>query len=531
MTGRSLQAEVGEAALHEAVVREDEALAAVDFFPLVMRALGEVTPRLLDGLAVVVASQKAEVTAQLYDASRAGFEDWCGPQNIGDVIDRVSGVAEDIAQERGIEAQATYHVVYDALMDVTFALLDGYESVQDQRQHDQISEKAFAVAHPNHPRAIVARLFDDGDDDERSEPQHLPGSIAQRLADSKVDLLTVLDGQAPERDWLPCSDKMLARGKRYLVAAPMKSGKTMVFLVHAVDMVIAGATVVILDRENGADEYARRLRDTLDDRDDDARDAVRARLSYHQWPELKLDDGAALAVALAAADLVIFDSSRTFLALLGLAENSADDFAQFASATTEALFRAGIASVLLDNTGLDKTRARGTTSKGDLADVVLSVRTVSKFDRDTAGRVELRREHSRLGDQGAAFTMDLGAGRFGKFIAKDAAPDEAEPSSAPAFRPTTLMERVSRAVEAQPALSKNAIRMAVPGRAAYVDQAVDCLVAENYLRVEVVGQAKQHHSVRPFRAPEATDRVPSSQPCPDHVRDTFTAPCPRVPLL
>jgi len=38
--------------------------------------------------------------------------------------------------------------------------------------------------------------------------------------------------------------------------------------------------VTIIDRENGADEYSRRLDDGLDDRPASARDAVREKLAY-----------------------------------------------------------------------------------------------------------------------------------------------------------------------------------------------------------------------------------------------------------
>ena len=94
---------------------------------------------------------------------------------------------------------------------------------------------------------------------------------------------------SPERAWLPHSEQMLARGGRHHVAAPLKSGKSLGFLAHAVDMAIAGARVVILDRENGADEYARRLRDILADRPAGARDAIRDRLAYYAWPAIKPD--------------------------------------------------------------------------------------------------------------------------------------------------------------------------------------------------------------------------------------------------
>ena len=328
-------------------------------------------------------------------------------------------------------------------------------------------------------------------------------SLEQRLADSRVDLLAYIEGGLPERAWLPCSERMLARGSRHHVAAPLKSGKSLGFLAHAVNMTIAGARVVILDRENGADEYARRLHDVLSDRPAEARDALRDRLAYYAWPALKLTDGAALAQALAGVDLVILDSTRTFLSSLALDEDRSDDFAQFSTAIVEPLFRAGIATVQLDNTGHgDKSRARGSSSKGDLADVLYSLKTTAAFDQHRRGTLRLVRAHARFGDVGGAFTMDLGAGHFGTFTADDS--DQAEHGAT--FRPTVLMERVSRALEESPGLPKRAVRATVKGNTNAVDLALELLIADGHVHADVVGQAHRHHVVRPYREADDSHR-------------------------
>jgi len=41
--------------------------------------------------------------------------------------------------------------------------------------------------------------------------------------------------------------------------APKKVGKSIAALVHTVDMALAGARIVIFDRENGGDLFAERL--------------------------------------------------------------------------------------------------------------------------------------------------------------------------------------------------------------------------------------------------------------------------------
>jgi hypothetical protein len=115
------------------------------------------------------------------------------------------------------------------------------------------------------------------------------------LSGSRVDLLALIDNGIPERKWLPASRQMLARAARHHIAAPMKSGKSLGLLTHVVNMVDAGARVTILDRENGADEYARRLKAILANRPPKTREAVRERLTYHAWPRLQLEDRDAIA--------------------------------------------------------------------------------------------------------------------------------------------------------------------------------------------------------------------------------------------
>lgn len=87
-----------------------------------------------------------------------------------------------------------------------------------------------------------------------------------------------------------------------------------------------------------------------------------------------------------------------------------------------------------------------------------------------------------------------------------------------AFRPTVLMEKVSRRLELMGAdgMTKNTIRREVTGNAEAILVAVDILVAEGYLEVHKKGQAHQHISVRPYRReddPLDPDNVGSVAQC------------------
>jgi len=185
-----------------------------------------------------------------------------------------------------------------------------------------------------------------------------------------------------------------------------------------VDVVAAGGTVVVLDRENGAAEYADRLNDVLAARkaDADLADAIDQRFRYHAWPQLKLEWGGSddYPAAFAGVDLVIFDSSRKFLTSVGLKEDVSDDYSRFTEGLIDPLCRADIATLILDNTGHeDSERARGSSAKGDLADVTLTLKKLVPFSKTKRGRVDLAIKESRLGDIEGRWTLDLGGGAYG----------------------------------------------------------------------------------------------------------------------
>ena len=235
-----------------------------------------------------------------------------------------------------------------------------------------------------------------------SAPRPTP---AQALERSRVDLVGIIRDGIPEREYVPGADGLLPRAKRVHIAAERKTGKSLsIAVVTAVQIVAAGGTVVVLDRENGADEYARRLRDVLDARDVD-RERVREHLRYHAWPALRLDWGEGYAAAFAGADVVIFDSSRSHLTPLGLKEDQSDDFAAFTDALIDPLMQAGIATVILDNAGhQEKDRPRGTSSKGDLCvhrvhdeHALRSAPRLAWPARAALHRLAHRRDHTRRG--------------------------------------------------------------------------------------------------------------------------------------
>ena len=269
------------------------------------------------------------------------------------------------------------------------------------------------------------------------EQQHRPrpsvpavgsGDFRARVVDRAVDLVRLIDEGVAPVEYLPASENMLVRSARHQVPAPKKTGKSIGMQSHFVRMGLAGANVVILDRENGELVYGRRLEAMFDawEVTDDQREQVRARLTYVPWPTLRKDDGPDLVqwAQDLGADLVVFDAQRMFLTDLGLKEGEADDYATFMAALIDPLAQAGVATLILDNTGFgDQERSRGSSAKGDLNEVLFVMREVRPFSVERVGELalELPAGGSRHGHEGE-WRMEIGGGRFGAWVALDAQP-------------------------------------------------------------------------------------------------------------
>jgi hypothetical protein len=320
---------------------------------------------------------------------------------------------------------------------------------------------------------------------------------ADALATSRVDLIELIRTGIPERSYVPGGEPLLLAGKRYLIPAPAGTGKSLLTVVLGIDVVAAGGTVVILDVENGAEEYARRLSDVLEARDVDGSlaDACTERLRYHAWPALRVSWGAEeWAAAFAGVDLAAFDSSRLMLSAAGLGEDSNDDYSAFVHALLIPLARAGVTTLVLDNTGHEeRDRARGASAKGDLNEVVYTAKVGEEFGRDQAGHLRLVRRRTRFTELPGELHVPLGGGVYGPIEEAEAGADS------DGFRPTALMERASKAIEESPGLARKDVLALVGGKTQYASLALGLLVAEDYVRVERDGHSKLHFSAQVYR--------------------------------
>jgi hypothetical protein len=352
--------------------------------------------------------------------------------------------------------------------------------------------------------------------------------LRSRLAAAERDLVELALHGPIEREWLPASTGILLPGKRHLLSAPAKSGKSLAMLAHAVQMVVAGATVAILDRENGADEYSKRLRDIVTSRDDEAAtwEALDARrMRYFEYPTLPLSDGPALADLLGDRSLVIFDSSRMFLTSLGLGEDHSDDYAEFMAGLIDPLAAAGVATMILDNEGHQRAGARGTSAKNDLNEVIFTLKATSKPSPKRRGRLLLTCKDSRFGQSGDSWELELGGGTFGAWepTAADGAAASPRSRARQAIRPTGQMQRISRWVEDHPGIPKSGVHAAISGRREIKDLALNLLVEGRYVATDPHGRGIALRSLRPYR--EADDLGPTSAtPESPHLGPTSATP-------
>lgn len=232
-------------------------------------------------------------------------------------------------------------------------------------------------------------------------------------------------------------------------------------------------------------------------------------LSFRAWAPFDTPAGGAQVMASAratSARLVIID---TISKVVAGEENSNDTHQNLYRCTIAQLKAAGIAVLMLDHTGKDLERgARGGSAKTDNVDLAYRL-TVRAQDRLT-----LTPTHVRFRDP--ATTQPLPLRREATPLAHVEDSWGAAGGEVVGFRPTGLMERLSRLLGATPGLSKTEALDLVRGRAEYKRQALALLIAEGYVRDERGPHNKAVLAeIRPYRQaddPAAVDREEGERP-------------------
>ena len=240
-------------------------------------------------------------------------------------------------------------------------------------------------------------------------------------------------------------------------------------------------------------------------------------------------------------ELAVIDGLTEGYSLLGLDIASNDDAAKFLAALPRPIADHGAAVLLIDHVAKSKeTRGRcsiGAQHKLAGVGVQFGTEVIKALSRTSAGLVKLKIDKDRHGhvrghaEAGVIALVHITPEGNGERVSVRLEPPESSTTDHGKFRPTRLMERISRFLEAEdePA-SRNAVRRAVPNKAESVDAALQMLVDENYVERRLHGQAQKHSSIHPYRQ-EDDPNEPSPNRVPTESRTRSPDRVPPSPPL
>ncbi len=317
----------------------------------------------------------------------------------------------------------------------------------------------------------------------------------------------IAEGLEPERPTiapvLPEGGCLLYRGRLNEIHGEPCVGKTNVALALCLPLLREGQGVLYIDPEDSAISAARRLLAFGAEPEQ-----VIAHFHHMQCPEVQ--DYPRL-IAWAASHrpaLVVVDGCAEILASLGLDENDPGEFLSFCRDRLKPFTDLGCAVLLADHV-VKSTEGRGRWARGTGAKmgkydgVSYSVELGQSYSPSLPGHVRLRIAKDRNGGVGVVgqavaeihFTPDfLEEQTEVKFRRPPAKNDGHGP-----FRPTAIMERISRRLEEFPASSLRDLRQC--GKHDYVDLGIRELEGDGFLIITKGGPGKptNYQLTRPFR--------------------------------
>jgi hypothetical protein len=252
----------------------------------------------------------------------------------------------------------------------------------------------------------------------------------------------------------------------------------MVSAIFAAEEVRAGRQTLYLDFERTAPMLDERLRGM------GLTEEERARVHYLRAHKRAEPDEIRAMLAELEPSLVVVDAYDAALAAFGF-ETKNEDVRRFNAAVLEPLRSSGAAIVVPDhvtkNPGQRGRYSIGGQSKLAIVEAHIGVTAIAPLRRDTGGKLKLHNLKDTIGwlPSGGVLHVRVDNGVMTWAVKLDSEPG-AEPGP---FRPTKLMEKVSRYIEKLPEPpSRTQIKQAeeVKGKRAYVRLAIDTLIAEGY---------------------------------------------------
>ena len=294
-------------------------------------------------------------------------------------------------------------------------------------------------------------------------------------------------------------------------------GKTWVALFACKQEIEKGNHAVYLDFEDDEFGITERLRAM------GVKNETILEFFHYVTPDTPFDDDARAEVLDMVFEheptLVVIDSTGESMALDGVRTNVDEDVSQWNRRFPKKIARLGPAVLLLDHVTKDPSTRRGSASgshrKKDMINGS-SFEVVGKkeFGRGQWGEARLITRKDRLG----AHVRNKPAGTFvldARSSAYDVSLDAPDPQDEPTvFRPSGIMEKMSRTLEKTKELTQNVLYSQVPGKKATKDLARELLVLDEYVVTrDGPRRAIYYRSKKPYR--EAEDPKLS----PDYVED------------
>jgi len=331
-----------------------------------------------------------------------------------------------------------------------------------------------------------------------------------------IDLGPVLRGErVTPAPTVFCRDDgvmLLYPGRINLLMGETESCKSWGAAIAMAQELAAGHHVVYVDYEDTPESAVERLLSL-----GASPKSISDLFSYIQ-PDGRFDELATVVLAeiieaRGAPTLAIIDGVTEAMAMAGLDPNDGSAVAAFYASTPRWLAQTGAAVALVDHV-TKSSEGRGRWAIGSerkisgLGGAAYIFDVLAPFGRGRTGKVKISVSKDRCGH----VRQHEGAGRVVALMELKSWPDggittsiEAPPpdDGATTFRPTYLMEKLSAAIADQPGLTSRALRAAVRGKSEAKDLALELLVNEGYVSVELgPNRARRHVSARPFRVIE-----------------------------